>query len=213
MKLIYCREKLMLHRPYSRLYYSLVETQSVCTPPYVLPNFAPTSRDEPIHTAKCLEAIESVAKLLAIPMTHKKHSPLFSCALALIVMGQASACNYVFEHGSPDYLRNRERIRLGLGIMKTQASHWGLARRSITEIKRIASNLLNTTAASAGDSTTVARAATTVPAPAQGQRQGIPVVQHAPPASYAQSEQYLALAPEGFVGFSLPPLGEDDHVP
>ncbi|TVY43791.1 hypothetical protein LSUB1_G003475 [Lachnellula subtilissima] len=134
--------KMLLHRPHSQLQYSDIETQSVCTPPSSLRQTRAVQKSIATHTAKCLEAIETSIMLFALPSPHIKHSPLVTCALALQVMAQVSACNYVLKEGSNIYEAGRDRIRLGLGALKAQVCAWGLAKRSVREVAGVARELL-----------------------------------------------------------------------
>lgn len=93
------------------------------------------------------------------------HSPIVTCALALSIMAQVSACNFVkgcsedgdsgegeregYEDngfgkklGGRSYESGRERIRLGLGALRSQRSVWGMAGRSVREVSGVARELL-----------------------------------------------------------------------
>jgi hypothetical protein len=134
---------MLLHRPHSQLLHSNVETDSSCTPPQPKKKSSISMQKFVIiHTAKALEAIEAAIKLFALPSPYLKHSPVVTCALALAIMAQVSACNHVIRKGGNSYLAGRERIRLGLGVLKTHERYWGLARRSVAEVKNVARQLL-----------------------------------------------------------------------
>ena len=97
------------------------------------------------HTTKALEAVEAVFELFALPSTYLKHSPIVTCSLALIIMAQVSACNHVFPQGDNSYIANRERVRMGLGLLKSHEKYWRMARRLANEVKGIARQLLAST--------------------------------------------------------------------
>lgn len=104
-----------------------------------------------MHTAKALEAIESSVLLFALPSPHIKHSPIVTCALALAVMAQVSACNHVLKPGTKVYEASRGRIRLGLGALKAQVGAWGLAKRSVKEVAGVARELLGVPGVRSGE--------------------------------------------------------------
>jgi len=96
-----------------------------------------------MHTAKCLEVIDANTNLFALPTPQLKHSPISSCALALAVMAHVSACNHVLRAGSTAYKSSRDKVRLGLGALKTNMECWGMARRSVREVVGVARELLS----------------------------------------------------------------------
>ncbi|XMA19980.1 hypothetical protein WAI453_012771 [Rhynchosporium graminicola] len=95
--LIVKTEFLLLHRPTSHLPYSALEKRSICTPTTSLS----TSRQSKsiaqsltMHTARAIEALEASITSFALPGSNMKYSPLATCALALAVMAQVSACGW-----------------------------------------------------------------------------------------------------------------------
>jgi hypothetical protein len=146
---------MLLHRPHSRLLYSNIETQSKCTPPPSARQTRAMQKSIAVHTAKALEAIEATIILFTLPSPYLKHSPIVTCALALAIMAQVSACNHVLD--GPAFKLGRERIRLGLGALKAQVNYWGLAKRSVREVVGVARELLSipTLSGSASGSKTV----------------------------------------------------------
>lgn len=142
-------ELLLLHRPVSHLPYSPFETRSKCTPPHPHTSPSPSvQRSLAMHTAKALEALSTSITLFALPGENIKHSPIATCALALAVMAQASACR-LFSYGSGGntgrerlYAEGRDRVRLGLGALRAGVRVWGLARRSVGEVVGVARELL-----------------------------------------------------------------------
>ncbi|PVH81223.1 hypothetical protein DL98DRAFT_416953 [Cadophora sp. DSE1049] len=147
---------LLLHRPTSHLPYSPFETRSKCTPPHPHTNPSPSiQRSLAMHTAKALEALSTSITLFALPGENIKHSPIATCALALAIMAQASACR-LFSSGLGRgmegrggnggrerlYTEGRDRVRLGLGALRAGVRVWGLARRSVGEVVGVARELL-----------------------------------------------------------------------
>ncbi len=93
------------------------------------------------HTVKTIEAVKASIGLFKLPSSLMKHSPLVICALALAIMAEVSAHNNVLNQERL-CLEARERIRLGLGVLKTYDTTWQLGRRSMSEVKAVARTLL-----------------------------------------------------------------------
>ena len=112
-----------------------------------------------MHTAKALEALSTSITLFALPGENIKHSPIATCALALAVMAQASACRLFACEGRKDgnggrerlYAEGRDRVRLGLGALRAGVRVWGLARRSVGEVVGVARELLEGEGNSSGN--------------------------------------------------------------
>lgn len=68
------------------------------------------------HTRKAVESIESTFSMMVVPTPFIKHTPLMICGLAMAIMSQLSACDNVLQASKLD--EARERIRLGLGVLK-----------------------------------------------------------------------------------------------
>lgn len=135
-------EKMLLHRPYSKLHYSDVETRSKCTPPSHKRETRAIQKSIAIHTAKTLEAIEASFLLFALPSSHLKHSPTATCALALTIMAQVSVCSHIWKQGQM-YTVGRDRVRLGLGAIRAAMGIWGMAKRSARELVSVSRELLS----------------------------------------------------------------------
>lgn len=109
-----------------------------------------------MHTRKALEAMQASILLFALPCETEagKHSPLATCALALAVMAQVSACGFFMYGdgvgsgclgvggGERAYSEGRDRVRLGLGALRVGVKVWGLAKRSVGEVVGVARELL-----------------------------------------------------------------------
>jgi hypothetical protein len=137
-----CSIKLFLHRPHSRLTYSHLESLSRCTPESSSndPVTALIQQIRTVHTAKALEAIHAFLSMFALPSPALKHTPLLTCALAMAIMGQLSACSFLLQ-GSKR-AEGRERVRLGLGALKAFVDTWPLGVRTLKEMKAIARDML-----------------------------------------------------------------------
>jgi hypothetical protein len=126
-----------IHRPLSRLYQCPSEKISQCAPP-------PPDQDNPtiddksywLHTKKTLEAAEAAVNLYALPCSIINHTPLGICGIVLSTLANLSACAYIFT-GS-EWFRSRDRIRLGLGCLKTFSEIWEVSRWTEKETKKIA---------------------------------------------------------------------------
>ena len=126
-----------IHRPLSRLYHSPIEKISHCAPPP--PDYDTTTNEDKsywLHTKKTLEAAEAAVNLYALPCSIINHTPLGICGIVLSTLANLSACAYILT-GS-EWYRTRDRIRLGLGCLKTFSEVWEVSRRTEKETKQIA---------------------------------------------------------------------------
>jgi hypothetical protein len=127
-----------IHRPLSRLYHSPMEKISHCAPPPPDHDIASQEKDKTywLHTKKTLEAAEAAVNLYALPCSIINHTPLGICGIVLSTLANLSACAY-FLTGS-EWYRTRDRIRLGLGCLKTFSEVWEVSRWNEKETKKIA---------------------------------------------------------------------------
>jgi hypothetical protein len=126
-----------IHRPLSRLYHSPIEKVSHCAPPP--PDHNTTSIEDKtywLHTKKTLEAAEAAINLYALPTSIINHTPLGICGIVLSTLANLSACAYILT-GS-EWYRTRDRVRLGLGCLKTFSEIWEVSRWTEKETKKIA---------------------------------------------------------------------------
>lgn len=126
-----------IHRPLSRLYHSPIEKVSHCAPPP--PDHNTTSIEDKtywLHTKKTLEAAEAAINLYALPTSIINHTPLGICGIVLSTLANLSACAYILT-GS-EWYRTRDRVRLGLGCLKTFSEVWEVSRWTEKETKKIA---------------------------------------------------------------------------
>ena len=88
------------------------------------------------HTAKAIYASNAISDLIMLPTPLLTHSSLFICVVALASVVHLSACSFVLS-GDEAYLA-KERVRLGLGALKTFEAVWPLAGFVQQQLKRIA---------------------------------------------------------------------------
>ncbi|TVY28318.1 hypothetical protein LHYA1_G003698 [Lachnellula hyalina] len=127
---------IFIHRPLSRLAHSPIEKISRCAPPPSSLTSPPNPRTLWLHTRKTILAAETAIDLLALPCPLLNHTPLSACSFTLTTLACLSACCYVLE--GQEWLRMRDRVRLGLGGLKAFGEVWGTSRRTEGETKRIA---------------------------------------------------------------------------
>ena len=89
-----------------------------------------------LHTRKALSAASAYADLYTLPIPMLHHTPISICGLSIATLTSLSACAYVVT--GEEWLRTRERVRIGLGAMKSFGSVWLLGRRAESETKGIA---------------------------------------------------------------------------
>ncbi|KAK0115461.1 hypothetical protein ONS96_013917 [Cadophora gregata f. sp. sojae] len=129
-----------IHRPLSRLTHCPLEEISSCArPSHPLQSTGEEDRTFWLHTKKTLEGAEAAINLYALPCSILSHSPLGICGLTFSTLANLSACAYILT--GPEWYRTRDRIRLGLGSLKTMGEVWAMARKSEKETKLIARNV------------------------------------------------------------------------
>src|SRR5690606_32511625 len=122
-----------LHRPRSHLVVSLVADETSCTP---ATGYAASVHPVGFHTSKAVHAANAISKLVTLPTPLIKHSPFFTCVLTLATVVHLSACSWLLT-GDEGYLA-KERIRLGIGALKTLDEVWGVAGAVLTQVKSAA---------------------------------------------------------------------------
>ncbi|CAI7617268.1 unnamed protein product [Penicillium glandicola] len=131
-----------IHRPLSALTHSAIESVSRCAP------LAPSeqlkcnnAKERDLHTAKCIEAINSIDALLTLPTNMNTHSPFIICMIANVTIAHLSACRFIFT--GDQRAKSREKIRLTMGTLKCLSEHWTLGKRTYREIGIVARELLS----------------------------------------------------------------------
>lgn len=141
-----CRLKVYLHRPRSQLSYYAIEYTSKCTPPMSKELLEAQQRARDFHTTKVLEAAREGLGLFTLPGPFIAHSPLLICGLSLTLLAEISACRSQLKGDL--YASSRERLRLGLGVLKAFGEVWGVGKRTRGEIQNIAREMLRNTSPS-----------------------------------------------------------------
>ncbi|KIN00207.1 hypothetical protein OIDMADRAFT_164438 [Oidiodendron maius Zn] len=139
--MLYNTEMVYLHRPRSLLTYGSVEQTSKCAPPPSEKSVEEQQRAYDFHTTKVLQASESAIGLFTLPTTFLKHTPLVICSMTLLLLAQIAACRLKLK--GLVYNAARDRIRLGLGVIKTMGEVWPVAQKTVKEVQIIARETLS----------------------------------------------------------------------
>ncbi|KAI5841976.1 hypothetical protein DFP73DRAFT_528391 [Morchella snyderi] len=122
-----------LHRPKSHLAISLVPSDTSCTSPE---SWSTSTKPIAMHTAKAITAANTIAKLVTLPAPLIKHTPFFTCVITLAAIVHLSACSWLLT-GDEGFLA-KERIRLGVGALKTLGEVWSVADCVLMQVKGVA---------------------------------------------------------------------------
>lgn len=122
-----------LHRPKSHLAVSLVPDDTSCTS-----QVQPSTSIKPraMHTAKAITAANTISKLITLPAPLIKHTPFFTCVITLAAIVHLAACSWLLT-GDEGFLA-KERIRLGVGALKTLGEVWSVADCVLMQVKGVA---------------------------------------------------------------------------
>jgi hypothetical protein len=134
------RLSIKLHRPMSSLQYGAVELQSQCTPPPRKEAVGEKQRALDFHTAKVLEAAQAGLSLFALPTSCTLQAPLLICGLNMCLLAQMTGCRFNLRDQAKQC--GRDRIRLGISILKAFGTVWPLGMSTMNEAKVIAMNVL-----------------------------------------------------------------------
>lgn len=122
-----------LHRPKSHLAVSLLPEEAACTPPS---NWSTPTKPMALHTSKTITAANTISRLITLPMPLIKHTPFFTCMITLASIVHLSACSWLLS-GDEGFLA-KERIRLGVGALKTLEEVWSIAAFVLQQVKLVA---------------------------------------------------------------------------
>lgn len=89
-----------------------------------------------LHTARTIASANTIAKLVTLPTPLIKHTPFLSCTVTLACVVHLSACSWLLS-GDEGFLA-KERIRLGVGALKTLGVVWGGATEVLGQVKNVA---------------------------------------------------------------------------
>jgi hypothetical protein len=137
-----------LHRPKSSLAISIVPDDTSCTP---ATKYATPTKPIALHTAKALQAANTISKLITLPCPLIKHSPFFTCVITLGAIVHLSACSWLL-HGDEGFLA-KERIRLGVGALKTLEEVWSVAGCVLMQVKGVAREVFSLQVPEGGERT------------------------------------------------------------
>lgn len=116
-----------LHRPRSNLPLPLTTIVAQCVPendesvPY---------RSVAYHTAQTIKSAESISSLIQLPVSITKHTPFFTCAIALSSFVQLSQQCLIESEAQSQRLKKEmliERLRLNVGALKVLGKVWEMA--------------------------------------------------------------------------------------
>ncbi|KAL7271926.1 hypothetical protein RUND412_005288 [Rhizina undulata] len=122
-----------LHRPKSHIAIALVPDDTSCTPPA---QWSTSPKPIAQHTAKAINAANTISKLITLPCPLIKHTPFFTCVITLGAIVHLSACSWLLT-GDEGFLA-KERIRLGVGALKTLEEVWSVAGCVLQQVKSVA---------------------------------------------------------------------------
>lgn len=89
-----------------------------------------------LHTARCISASNAISKLVTLPTPLIKHTPFLTCIITLACCIHLAACSWLLS-GDEGFLA-KERIRLGVGALRSLAGIWGVAGEVLEQVKGIA---------------------------------------------------------------------------
>lgn len=124
---------IFLHRPRSSLAFSPVPDDTTCTPPRQV---SQPLKPMAFHTTKAIRAADTISKLITLPTPLIKHTPWFTCVITLAAIVHLSACCFVLV--GEDSFISKERIRLGVGALKTMEEVWPVAGCVLQQVKGVA---------------------------------------------------------------------------
>ena len=100
------------------------------------PSWTPSTKPMALHTARTIASANTIAKLVTLPTPLIKHTPFLSCTVTLACVVHLSACSWLLS-GDEGFLA-KERIRLGVGALKTLGVVWGGATEVLGQVKNVA---------------------------------------------------------------------------
>jgi hypothetical protein len=89
-----------------------------------------------LHTARTIAAANAISKLVTLPTPLIKHTPFLTCIITLACVVHLSACSWLLS-GDEGFLA-KERIRLGVGALRSLGNIWGVAAEVLAQVKGVA---------------------------------------------------------------------------
>jgi hypothetical protein len=125
-----------VHRPRSGLTAVKTQYQTACTKEEMvgMPALGYIS-----HKSKALRAANALSSLISIPSQLEKHTPCFSCAIALAATVQLPA--YAIENNADEAQAMKERVRLAISALSSIAEVWPLASVVKSQLAKFAREL------------------------------------------------------------------------
>jgi hypothetical protein len=122
-----------LNRPRSHLAIPLIPDETLVTPPT---SWHTSHKPVALHTARTIAAANNISKLVTLPTPIIKHTPFLTCVITLAAVVHLSACSWLLS-GDEGFLA-KERIRLGVGALRSLGGVWGVAGSVLKQVKGVA---------------------------------------------------------------------------
>jgi hypothetical protein len=129
-----------LYRRYSGLLFDPSEVFSSCPTSSYDNIFHASPASGTIYTTWCIRAASAQIRLLAQPTPPYSHTPFTVCMLVNATICLISACKH--ELLGPSLRMTREQIRMSIGCLRSFATVWPRADRSLQEVRAIAQQML-----------------------------------------------------------------------
>ena len=128
------RALIYLHHPRSNLRFASYQSRTACTRLRASElNCGLAELD--LHSVKMVRAADMLSNLATLPYPIKRHSPFFTCSLAMGVMVHTAAS--LTAVGSDREESLRARIQLGIGGLNMLGEVWPLARVVKQQVREI----------------------------------------------------------------------------
>jgi hypothetical protein len=92
-----------------------------------------------LHTAKAMAAARDISKLARMPCPLIKHTPFFTCAVTMAAVVYLSYWSFIATETGDSVIK--EHIRLNIGVLKTMAEIWPVAKTVLGQVKGVAQEL------------------------------------------------------------------------
>ncbi|KAI5796685.1 hypothetical protein FPQ18DRAFT_255787 [Pyronema domesticum] len=131
--MVYNAAIMYLNRPRSHLAIPLIPDETLVTPPT---SWHTSHKPVALHTARTIAAANNISKLVTLPTPIIKHTPFLTCVITLAAVVHLSACSWLLS-GDEGFLA-KERIRLGVGALRSLGGVWGVAGSVLKQVKGVA---------------------------------------------------------------------------
>lgn len=133
------RSSILLHRQFSQLNARPFQCVTSCA------SYSRTASGLQLnksHSAKTIQSATDITKLIALPVSLAKHTPFFTCAIALASIVHLS-CWSISSSNDEGY-DSKEYVRLSMGGLKAMADVWPSAGRVLVQVNRVAQEIFLT---------------------------------------------------------------------